>query len=338
MIPKKERLNAVSRRLRFKDKEVVRMPFVPSHHPTACADLRKAPRSVSQPRPLRFSGAEGFDVYNISAPFEWQGGAYIAGRVEKRENELSVVRLFEKTGEDAYAAILPEMTFQYFQDPFVTKIHGELILGGVQIVTHPLNSGRIISWQTLFFRGRTLSELKLFAVGPSCMKDIRLCEMADGRIAVLTRPQGKKGGLGKIGFTVLNRLEDLCADAILDAKIDPSYFLPEEWGGANEIHLLKNGLLGVAGHIACRTPEGLHYQSMAFVLDPATGEHTAPRILACRGDISTSSACKRPDLTDVLFTGGMVRRGDGTATLYTGVSDCESWRAEIPDPFAEYEK
>ena len=312
------------------------MTFTPSHSPVPCAQLLAAPRTVSGGRPLRFLGVEGYDVYNISVPFACGGKTWLAGRVEKRENELSVVRLFEQTDEDTFTAALPEMTFRNLQDPFVTRVGGEIILGGVQIVTHPLDPARIISWQTLFFHGRTLPELKLLAVGPSCMKDIRLCEMRDGRVAVFTRPQGRKGGLGRIGFTVLEGLRDLCADTILEAAVDPSYFLPEEWGGVNEVHPLDNGLLGVVGHIAFRTGGDRHYQAMAFALDPATGEHDALRVIACRGDVSDSPASKRPDLMDVLFTGGIVRRGDGTATLYAGVSDCESWRAEIPDPFARY--
>lgn len=314
------------------------MQFTAAHAPQPSATLMEAPRQVSSPRRLHFLGVEGFDVYNISVPFSCGGQTYIAGRVEKRENELSFVRLFEQSGEDEYTAVFPNLSFQRLQDPFVTRIQDEIVLGGVQIVTHPLDDQRIISWQTLFFKGKTLEKLKLFAVGPSCMKDIRLCELADGRIAVFTRPQGKKGGLGKIGFTVLDCLKDLCADSILDAAIDGSYFLPEEWGGTNDIHRLKNGWLGVAGHIACRTAERLHYRSMAFILDPATGEHSPLRIIACRNDISSSPASKRPDLMDVLFTGGVVRHGNGLATLYTGVSDCESWRAEILDPFAAFEE
>jgi hypothetical protein len=314
------------------------MQFTAAFAPQSSASLMEAPRQVSAPRRLRFLGVEGYDVYNISTPFSCGGRTYIAGRVEKRENELSFVRLFEQSGEDEYTAVFPKLSFQRLQDPFVTKVQDEIVLGGVQIVTHPLDEKRIISWQTLFLKGKTPEDLKLFAVGPSCMKDIRLCELADGRIAVFTRPQGKKGGLGKIGFTVLDRLKDLCADTILDAAVDGTYFLPEEWGGANDIHLLKNGLLGVAGHIACRTAEGLHYRSMAFILDPVTGEHGPLRVIACRSDISSSPASKRQDLMDVLFTGGVVRHGNGLATLYTGVSDCESWRAEIPDPFADCEK
>lgn len=313
------------------------MKFKSSRKPTACATLRKAPRKVMNPRPLTFIGVDGYDVYNISTPFAIKGRTYLAGRVEKRENELSFVRIFEKTGEDEYTAILPELTFRNLQDPFVTFIKGELVLGGVQIVPHPLDEHRIISWQTLFFRGKTPAELKLCAVGPSCMKDIRLCELADGRVAIFSRPQGKKGGKGKIGFTVIDSLKDLCADTILDAVIDPSFFLKSEWGGCNEVHLLKNGLLGVMGHMAFRTEEGLHYNAMTFVVDPATGEHTAPRIIATRSDMTTEAFGKRPDLVDVLFTAGITRHGDGTATLYTGVSDCQAWCAEIDDPFTAYE-
>ena len=313
------------------------MKFKASHKPTACAALRKAPRKVLNPRPLTFIGVDGYDVYNISTPFTIKGRTYLAGRVEKRENEFSVVRIFEKTGEDEYTAILPELTFRNLQDPFVTFIKGQLVLGGVQIVTHPLDEHRIISWQTLFFSGKTPDQLKLCAVGPSCMKDIRLCELADGRVAVFSRPQGKKGGKGRIGFTIIDSLKDLCADTILDAVIDPSFFLKSEWGGCNEVHLLRNGLLGVMGHMAFRTEEGLHYNAMTFVLDPATGEHTAPRIIATRGDMTTEPFGKRPDLVDVLFTAGIVRHGDGTATLYTGVSDCQAWCAEIEDPFLIYE-
>lgn len=313
------------------------MKFTASHTPSSCVQLRKAPRKVADPRRLTFLGVDGKDVYNISVPFTCEGRTYLAGRVEERNTEFSVVRLFERTGPEEYTAVLPEMTFHNLQDPFVTKVGDEIVLGGVQIIAHPLNAGKIISWQTLFFRGKTLPELSLFAVGPSCMKDVRLCGLSDGRVALFSRPQGKRGGLGKIGFTVIDSLDDLCADTILDAVVDPSYFCPDEWGGANDIHLLNSGLLGVMGHMAFRDKEGLHYHAMAFVLNPVTGEHTAPRLIACRRDVSVSDACKRPDLMDVLFTGGIVRHGDGTATLYTGVSDCEAWCARIDDPFAPFE-
>ena len=68
------------------------MHFVPVHQPVPCATLRQAPRSVSNPRPLRFFGVEGFDVYDISTPFVHLGVTYIAGRVEKRESRWLYAR------------------------------------------------------------------------------------------------------------------------------------------------------------------------------------------------------------------------------------------------------
>lgn len=313
--------------------------FTPATAPTPCIELVEAyqqHKTIRNARKITFLGVEGYDVYNISPAFQWDGETYIAGRVEKRENEFSMVRFFKKTGEDEYTAVLPEMTFNLLQDPFVTVIDGQLILGGVQIVSDPLHSNRIISWHTCFYKGTALNELKLFAIGPSHMKDIRLCQLADGRVGCFTRPQGRKGGRGRIGYIEFESLDHVNGEEMLDAHIYHTHFLPEEWGGANEVHLLKNGKLGVVGHIARRDEEGLHYQGMCFAFDPKTKEHTPLQVIACRKDMSKGPS-KRPDLIDVLFTGGIVRNNDGTATLYTGVSDCEAYCAVIDDPFLAFE-
>ncbi|MCI8788420.1 MAG: DUF1861 family protein [Lachnospiraceae bacterium] len=281
---------------------------------------------------LVFEGAEGYDVYNISQEFEEGGQFYLAGRVEKRDNEISCVRIFRRTGEHRYTADFPEMVFERFQDPFVTRIGEELVLGGVQIETDPLYPERVINWRTLFYRGKTIRELKLFAAGPAHMKDIRLGEMENGKIAIFTRPQGKMGGLGKIGFTSVDALEEVNEESILGARIFDTHFLPEEWGGANQVNLLEDGRLGVLGHIAYRDENHLHYHSMSFLFDPETMGHTPVKIIARRSDIPAGGA-KRPDLEDVIFSGGLVRREDGKWELYTGVSDCEACVIEIDDPF-----
>jgi hypothetical protein len=293
-------------------------------------------KTIRSARKLTFLGVEGYDVYNISVPFSCQGKTWIAGRVEKRENEWSTVRFFEETAPDVYTAALPDKVFHDFQDPFVTNICGELVLGGVQVVADPLDLSRIVHWHTCFYRGESPTQLKLFAIGPSHMKDIRLCGLNDGRVAVFTRPQGKKGGLGKIGFMIFDSLDAVNGEEMLGARIFKTHFLPEEWGGANDVHLLRNGLLGVVGHIARRDLKGLHYQPMCFALDISTGEHTSMKILARRADFPKGPA-KRPDLADVLFTAGVIRHPCGSATLYTGVSDCEACSAEIDDPFLSFE-
>ncbi|EHL2570675.1 DUF1861 family protein, partial [Listeria monocytogenes] len=42
---------------------------------------------------------------------------------------------------------------------------------------------------------------------------------------------------------------------------------------------------------------------------------------------------KRPDLADVVFSGGLIRNPDGTATLYAGIGDSDAQKLAIPDPF-----
>jgi hypothetical protein len=295
-------------------------------------------KSVRDARRLRFLGVDGYDVYNITPDFVWEGRHWIAGRVERRENERSCVRLFERTQqEDAYEATLPELTFENFQDPFVARVGEELILGGVQIICDPLDAQRIFSWHTLFYRGKRLEDLRLFAKGPAHMKDIRLVEQRDGRIGVFTRPQGLVGGLGRIGYLSLSSLDDLNGETLAQARVYDTHFLPTEWGGVNQAHALPDGRLGVVGHIARRGADGLHYHAMSFVFDPAKGTHTPVRLLARREDLYRGEACKRPDLKDVLFTGGLVRMGDGSATLYAGVSDCLACRATVDDPFWAWE-
>jgi hypothetical protein len=76
---------------------------------------------------------------------------------------------------------------------------------------------------------------------------------------------------------------------------------------------------------------------MTFALNPKTLEHTPIKLICERADFAPGAA-KRPDLTDVVFVGGLVRHKNKTATLYTGLSDAEAHYAVIEDPFLEYEE
>ena len=139
------------------------------------------------------------------------------------------------------------------------------------------------------------------------MKDIRLIELTDGRVGVFTRPQGARGGRGQIGFTIIDSLAELNEQTFIDAEVLQNQFVPEEWGGANEAHLLKNGHVGVLGHIACFDPSGnKHYYSMVFSINPETCETTPIKMIAVRSDFPRGPG-KRPELEDVIFSGGLIR-------------------------------
>lgn len=296
--------------------------------------LDKAPLA-KDPVKLNFTGVGDKDVYNITAPFEDQGESVIAGRVESRDSEHSEIHFFvEKEGAWVPREGAPVFTLQ---DPFFTFIQGELVLGGVQIYPHPTQENALM-WRTVFYKGKSIQELAPFFVGPDAMKDLRLVELPNEEIGVFTRPQGEKGGRGKIGFTTAKSLQELSIELVNEAPLLQGQFVDEEWGGGNELHILSNGLIGVLGHIASFDDEGnRHYYPMAFALDPTTGEHSDMELIAIR-DKFLPGATKRPDLVDVVFSGGLVRKADGTADLYAGISDAEAHRLTIQDPFLTFEQ
>jgi len=284
---------------------------------------------------IRFADVDGRDVYNITAPFDVDENRVIAARVEERDSEFSKVMFFVNRGE-TWIPLKGAPIFD-LQDPFITRIHGEIVFGGVDVYPNE-NAPHQLCWRTFFFRGKSIYDLKYFAKGPEGMKDIRLVELADKRIGIFTRPQGKIGGRGKIGFTIIDNLDELNAEVIEKAPLIENQFIDEEWGGVNEVHLLKNGKIGVLGHIARFDAEGnRHYYPMVFMFDPVTKKASPIRIIAARKNFDEGEF-KRTDLINVVFSGGLIRRNDGYAELYVGVSDAEAHKIVIPDPFLQYEK
>jgi hypothetical protein len=292
---------------------------------------------VNSGQKIRFEGVEGKDVYNITAVFKDRGCPIIAGRVEERTTEFSKVVFFRQ--EDDVWTPHPDYPTYELQDPFFTRINGELIFGGVTIIRDPLYPQRIISWVTSFYRGQDILDLKPFLTGPGRMKDVRLIELANGEIGVMSRPGGKLGGGpgSTIGFTKVKSLEEVTAEIIANTPSFDNQFFPEEWGGANELHLLANGYVGVLGHIAEFEGFDRRYRAMTFAINPATSKFTPMKIIATRSCFPAGAA-KRPDLKDVIFSGGIVRKAGGLADLYVGASDAEAYRIEIVDPFMEYER
>jgi hypothetical protein len=293
-------------------------------------------RSLPLGLPIRFEGVGDRDVYNITSTFFDRGELIIAGRVEDRETEFSQIVFFRQDG-DVWVPH-PDYSPYAMQDPFFTWIKGELVLGGVRVIADPLHPENIVAWVTEYYRGKDIASLELFLMGPYHMKDLRLIELASGEIGVITRPQGYKGGRGKIGFFKVRALEDITVKNIYYAPLFLDQFADEEWGGANEPHLLTNGLVGVLGHIACYDTAGSrHYQAMTFAFHPDTMEKTPMKIIARRSNFS-DGPYKHLELVDVIFSGGLVRKIGGLAELYVGASDAEAYKIEIPDPFLEYEQ
>jgi hypothetical protein len=167
------------------------------------------------------------------------------------------------------------------------------------------------------------------------MKDVRV--LVDDGIHLFSRPQGGPCGPGMIGYRYFDSCQDISPQAIQEAEVLDHHFIATQWGGVNQVLLLKNGLLGIVGHIAMMNGDQIrHYYGMVFAFDPNTKRSTQIKIICERSDFPDGPA-KRSDLVDVVFLGGMNRLHNGYAEIYTGLSDCEAGYAMIHDPFLEWE-
>ena len=287
---------------------------------------------VIQTKRIHFHGFPGYDVYNISHAFEFKGQTYIAGRVEKRESEISTSVIFNQIAPFDYQAT--NWRIENLQDPFIEIIDNQILLGGTAI--YPDEHGHITSWSTVFYHGPDFDHLTKIIEAPLKMKDVRLAK--GQKYYVMSRPQGGVAAYGKIGFQVADKLRDITTDFIAKSPLIEDLFDDKVWGGANQILVLKNGLLGVLGHVAIMSEGDVrHYYGMTFALNPLTGKRTDMKIIAEKKDFGDSEY-KRKDLVDVIFVGGIVRHKNKTASLYTGLSDAEGHVAVIEDPFLEYEE
>ncbi len=269
----------------------------------------------------------GLDRYNPSNAIQHKGSWYHAVREEPRDNEFHYqTRFFEEVTPsfwhlDCSIPALP------LQDPFITKIYDQIVVGGVQI----FKPGEMFI--TVFYKGTSIDKLEEFALGPINQKDIRLCETEDGKVAILPRFQGRVGGKGQIGFDVIPSLDFLNKDTILRAPLLMKQPKGDEWWGSNDAELLPDGNIGVIGHLAKISQYGRHYAPIAFTISPTTRMMSNPEILATRSEFPITEA-KRNELKNVVFPSGIRRQGE-TTLLYAGLSDTSIGVIEIPDPFNE---
>lgn len=284
---------------------------------------------------LKFDLDGDIDVYNITAPFQVGDKTYIAGRLEKHQEFLKSLVTFFTPGKDGVWRVDLKAPRFNLEDPCVTKIGEQIVLGGVKILDPKSTPVKFVM---VFYKGKNLQSLRQFAVGPNQMKDIRLVDLKNGKIGVFTRPQGELGGKGTIGFTVINSLKEFTPANLLKAKLFKNQFAPNQWGGANEIHLLDNGELGVLSHYAFdfideKGQYQRNYFATVFKYNPQTDKRSPLKIIATRSNFPDGKA-KTNDLHNVIFSGGLIRRGGGQAVFYGGLSDAEAGQLTIPDPFA----
>ncbi len=283
-------------------------------------------------KPLERTSADGrvlsfhtiLDAYNITSPFN----GVIAARVEKRDTELSTVMFFRSSD---LKLDLNAPRFNRHQDPFYSYHNGELVFGGVNILSY--QNGNSI-FRTEFYRGEDIYHLSHFASGPIGEKDIRLVQL-DGSIGVLRRPRGGRYGPGRVLYQEIDSLDGL--PELLKTLSGRELAMPYDggWAGANQLFNL-GGNIGVLGHIARReeSTQNLDYKAMAFSFDSETCSITMPlKVIANVSHFPTWKPPKTQRHDKVVFPGGLVRLPGGKADLYAGIRDTYAAHAPIADPF-----
>ena len=289
---------------------------------------------LNQPERGRFIEFEGVrgTVFNITAPFEYNGGTLIAGRIQasKDKSLASTIGIFRQTDDLSYTLInrLPTIGLE---DPSIAHIKGDLIFSCVKTY---IKANGDIGYRTLFYKNPDFDnfdpEHDAFAIGQDEMKDTRLVELQDGRIGVFPRPQklvftSPQRTIdirGRIGFTILDSLEELAQAKLTETPLIDIPFKPNECGGVNAAYLLKDGRIGVLGHIASVDNKGKHYGAMVFPFDPNSGVASPIEIIASREDFPEDPTDGLHDKNyDVVFSGGLRFNDDRTTDFFGGVSD-----------------
>lgn len=272
-------------------------------------------------------GLDGLDGYNPSAPIRDGTSTYVLVRVEPRNVSFSSWSVpFRQVSPSEWEVTL-DLPMLRLEDPFVSVIHGELVVGGVRIISRLRDT---CMWETVFFRGRHLSDLQEFARSPLAMKDVRLIELENGRVGVFTRPWGDRENSRHIGYTELNSLDDLNHTALAHAPVLPTQPVQGQWWGANAVYALPNGTLGVLAHMAYVVEHQRHYYAVTFVFDRFRREIVeGPAILAERACFPVYDA-RDPSLEDVIFPAWIDR---DAGLLYAGLSDAAIGVLPVRDPF-----
>lgn len=289
-------------------------------------------------------------AYNPTAPFLFNGCQYILVRVEPRNAPYSMVALFREHngGKSLKWELTEEMPiYKHCEDPFyIGEIDGVYYFGMAEIKKE--NPDGSIPVHSVIYRFRDNSKdfikdfraAEKFLNGPNDLKGIRFCKLVEGKYALLRRPRGGGLGNGRIALTLFTSMNNLtegikrpvCFDEIIDYL-----FSDHEWGGTNQLIVLKNGLLGILGHIARVDKDGKKdYAAAAIIIDPGTKKALHIEVIATTYSFSGITP-KNIEMDEILYSGGIIRRENGMATLYAGLGDTVAGFIEIPDPFLEWE-
>lgn len=300
--------------------------------------------------------SQDLTVYNPTAPFEFGGLKYLLGRVEPRNANYSVVALFQESpGSEGrkWEVVKEAEMFKCSEDPFYCGVIEGYGYFGMVRIEKIAKEGETPPHRTVIHRFKVeesdnfveqFTKFEQFAEGPYSMKGIRFVAMPSGEIALFKRPKDGIFEAGKIAFKTIQSIDQLPADLagpVLGNEAIKNLFKGDEWGGSNQVFVLKNGLIGVLGHIArVGKYDKKDYAAASIIVDPKSKTALEIKVIATAysfSEIVPKTFGQHINLHEIMYSGGLIRQSDGKAMLYAGLGDTVAGCIEIPDPFLEWE-
>ena len=199
----------------------------------------------------------------------------IAARVESLDSHWLDPDLYDPhiiffTQHDNVLLPIPDMpVFHKCEDPWATWVDSsnekpQLLFGAVKIDFDGKNP--VITTQ--IYLAPSVQELNVNNPIAKIrnMKDVRVAQLHTGKIAVFTRPTEGEAYPGRIGFTMIDNINDI-EKSITSAKL-LKFDLDEDLKiGANEAFEVKE-MINVFCNVAKIEPTKLHYAGYQFKIDP----------------------------------------------------------------------
>ena len=283
-------------------------------------------------------------VWKGAAPHNPSAPVWLQVRPEEKERLVMAVR-FEPTEEKMTSVIhfceqsdtdesvwhpIPLVHARAIggEDPFITTIHGEIIVATKYALPVSKGFGGSVPCCTVLFKGKTLTSLKMCSVWNevNCARPI---ELRSGKIGVFTRTRNEVSGHCVLEWRVVEKIQDISPEGLARVDmIELNVFAHGEWGSVNEPNLCSDGTITAIGHVAKHvTKDDVKYAIIELNFDPETGEHHQPTIIATRESFLDGKA-KSKRVSNVAYPAG-IRFIDGRAILYAGTSAAEVQTTDV---------
>lgn len=275
----------------------------------------------------------------------------IAARVESLNSQWLNPKLYDPhviffTQQDDVLVPIPNTpVFHKLEDPWATWLsdsngNPQLLFGGVKIDF----SGKVPIVTTQLYRASSVQELDVYhpIAEIRSMKDVRVAQLQTGKIAVFTRPTAGEAFPGRIGFTIINNIQDIEKD-ISRAKLLKFDLDENAKIGANEAYTItkreSTGVLKELIHVHCHVATtdpvkqdgneifdfekgSIHYAGYEFELNPNNpyNDIIALHKIADRSDFPVNDKSSKGErYDDVIFPGGT--GGPKETQYFVGVED-----------------